>query len=252
MARPVNVRLRWRRTSTPFALAALTGRARAVGRTAALSVTQSATIAGSFAMTVDNLDPISAAEYATRTTNADRAAYLNSVLVGPVTVRIVDASNAARASTAAPSPWASTVAGNVVPAPIPGGLVVTSGGAVGAGWRLQYVGANGRIVQATFGVLGSGRQLEWSRPTFDAGVTGQIGAVSIVPSLDGWPTPTMLDDGPFFLPSLNRWDGAAELSSGPFFMPSLNRWQPESAAQYLTWSSGDNIAWTAGDRLRWG
>ncbi|MFN8760228.1 MAG: hypothetical protein ACK5XA_15640 [Tagaea sp.] len=181
MARPVNVILRWRRGSASVTLAGVAGRARGLGSTATIILDTAATILGSLTVVAANLDATSAAEYATRTSDADRASYLVSVLTAPVTVRIIDGSSVVRASATCAQPWSSISAGLVVPAPLPADMTVTSGGVPDANWKLQFVGANGRIVQASFGLATSAQQLLWSKTTFDTGSTGRLGAISLSP-----------------------------------------------------------------------
>lgn len=199
MPRPINVRLRWSRPSTPSTIGMLAGRARAATRVAAISATTPTVVSGSLTFAQANLDATTWAEYSALTSASARAALVVSALAAPVTAEVRDAGGAVRASGTMLAPWASLSGSQISVAQLTGaGLSVSNGGATSAGWTLRFTGSNGRFASMSFGLPGDAAQATWSLPSFLTGQLASIGSITMnatgvvsiitAPQPNMWPT----------------------------------------------------------------
>ena len=134
------------------------------------------------------LDPTTQAEWLGAPSDDAKALTVVGALTEPVTVEIRNGSSTLMGSGDMTSPWASAVSGQVVVGEVDAdAIVVDQAGTPDGSWRMIFKGANGRYVQASFGLPGSGAEMTWSLPAWSVGDKATLGTVSVgaVVGIDG-------------------------------------------------------------------
>lgn len=126
------------------------------------------------------LDPTTQAAWLAAATDDAKALTIVGALTEPVEVEIRNAADTLMGSGTMTSPWATAVGGTVVLGEVDTDLIeALEEGAPDGSWRCLFKGANGRYVQAGFGLPGSGREVIWSLATWQVGDKASIGTATV-------------------------------------------------------------------------
>lgn len=126
------------------------------------------------------LDPTTQAAWLAAATDDAKALTIVGALTEPVEVEIRNAADTLMGSGTMTGPWAIAVGGTVVLGEVDTDLIeALEEGAPDGSWRCLFKGANGRYVQAGFGLPGSGREVIWSLSTWVAGDKASIGTATV-------------------------------------------------------------------------
>jgi hypothetical protein len=148
---------------------------------------------------VATLDATTAAEYAAEVNASDRAQVVVDALTAPVYGRVYNADGTLMGSGTMTSPWATVSGDKVIPATL-SGFFVSVVDDINDFWYFRFESGS-RYVRLSFGLAGSGKETEWSLPTFDLGTQAGISSSEITatgnrpPVWSGAPATTVLSSG---------------------------------------------------------
>lgn len=145
------------------------------------------------------LDATTLAEYVAEVNASDRAQVIVDALTSTVYGRVYDSEDNVMGEGTMSSPWATVSGDSVIPATL-NGFYVASLGSVNDGWYFKFESGS-RYVRCSFGLVGSGKEAEWSLSTWDVGTQAGIinGAITVSgngpPLWTGAPTALTFTEG---------------------------------------------------------